>query len=146
MTLKDYLRTCVDLATNNGVLYNRNFFLIPRVFCKDGFSISIQCSDGSYCASELGVRTYGSDWVKAEWGFPSEAIDGKKYNAEQEDNTTETVGGYVDTDLLQELLDEHGGLDLEQTINELKNRCKADFHMKNYPESKKYLDYFTKES
>lgn len=101
--------------------YNSAFFLLPTIHCKDGFSISIQVNRGNYCASENGIRTFGTDWKLVEWGFPSEPIDGKKYNAEgyayEEDvDTTQTVGAYVEIELMDALLQEHGGIDLQATL------------------------------
>lgn len=95
--------------------YDKSFFYLPRVYCKDGFNISIQVNNGNYCVSENGVRTFGLNWIDVEWGFPSQDIDGVKYNAESED-TTDSVGGYVDVKLIDELCEEHGGIDLQATL------------------------------
>lgn len=97
--------------------YDKGGFFIPRIYCKDGFSISIQVSPYSYCASENGIRTYGMNWKLVEWGFPSQEIDGEKYNAEDCENTTGTVGAYVEISLIEELLDEHGGIDYQLTFS-----------------------------
>ena len=99
--------------------YNNNYFYLPRIRCNDGFSISIQVNNGNYCASENGTRQFGFNWVEVEWGFPSKEIDAVKYNAEDEGNTTNTVGGYVDINLIDELIEEHGGLNLEDTLKGL---------------------------
>ena len=101
--------------------YQSTYFLLPRIHCKDGFNISIQVNKGNYCASENGVRTFGTNWELVEWGFPSEHIDAKKYNAEnyleeEEIDTTQTVGGYVEIELMDKLLQEHGGIDLQATL------------------------------
>ena len=96
--------------------YDNNYFYLPRIVCNDGFSISIQVNNGNYCASENGTRQFGFNWIEVEWGFPSEEIDGVKFNAEDEDNTINTVGGYVDINLIDELIEEHGGLDLAATL------------------------------
>lgn len=95
--------------------YEQNYFHLPRIYCKDGFNISVQVNRGNYCASENGVRTFGTDWKLVEWGFPSEHIDGEKYNSEEE-NTMESVGGYVEIGLLEELCEAHGGIDLQVTL------------------------------
>lgn len=99
--------------------YNNNYFYLPRIRCNDGFSISIQVNNGNYCASENGTRQFGFNWVEVEWGFPSEEIDAVKYNAEDKNNITNTVGGYVDINLIDELIEEHGGLNLEETLKGL---------------------------
>lgn len=95
--------------------YNTKPFYLPRVFCKDGFNISIQIHNGSYCRSENGIRTFGIDWKLVEWGYPSQPIDGEKYMSENTE-TTSSVGGYVPVELMEELIEEHGGIDLQTTL------------------------------
>ena len=97
--------------------YNSKCFLLPRIYCKDGFNISIQVNKGNYCSSENGIRMFGTDWKSVEWGFPSQNIDGEKYNAENEYDTMNTVGGYVDINIMEELINEHGGIDLVTTLS-----------------------------
>ena len=96
--------------------YSANFLLLPRIYCMDGFNISIQVNRGNYCASENGTREFGLTWQEVEWGFPSEQIDGVKFNAEDEDNTMGTVGAFVPMNLIEGLVAEHGGLDLQTTL------------------------------
>ena len=97
--------------------YDKNYFRIPRIYCNDGFNISVQVNKANYCGSENGIRTFGLDWKLVEWGFPSQNIDAEKYNAE-EHPTTESVGGYVDVKLIDELCEQHGGIDLQATLSE----------------------------
>lgn len=98
-------------------VYGDLFFFIPRIYCKDGFNISIQVNYGNYCASENGKSKFGYKYTLVEWGYPSEMIDADKYDAE-EPNTTHTVGGYVNIRLLEQLCREHGGFDLYRTLRE----------------------------
>ena len=134
MTLQEFVNTmafgmlranineckCTKMGMENA--YKSTYFLLPRIHCKDGFTISIQVNNGNYCASENGVRTFGTDWKLVEWGFPSEQIDAEKYHAEEnfyeeeEIDTTQTVGGYVEIELMDTLLQEHGGIDLQATL------------------------------
>ena len=133
MTLQEFVNTMAFgmlMANNNECkrtkmgmenAYMSKHFLLPRIHCKDGFNISIQVNKGNYCASENGVRTFGTDWKLVEWGFPSEQIDGEKYNAEEifyeeKIDTTQSVGGYVEIELMDALLQEHGGIDLQATL------------------------------
>jgi hypothetical protein len=128
MTVKEFITTFAFAALSKGEPlyklslesmseeYKNKMFYIPKICCKDGFDISIQIHWGAYCESENGTREYGIDWKKVEWGYPSEPIDGKKYNAEDPDDTTDTVGGYVDIMLMEELINEHGGIDLQKTL------------------------------
>lgn len=111
--LKGMERECTQMSN----IYHKKFFFLPRIYCKDGFNISVQVHQGNYCASENGTRTFGLDWKLVEWGFPSEHIDGEKYNAESSP-TTESVGGYVEVGLIDELCEEHGGVDLAKTLQE----------------------------
>ena len=116
--LKGMENRCTQMSN----VYRRNFFFLPRIYCKDGFNISIQVHNGNYCGSENGTRTFGLDWKLVEWGFPSSEIDGEKYNAEDDDDTTNSVGGYVEIGLIDELCEEQGGIDLAKTLQEEFNK------------------------
>ena len=108
-------------CTQMSNIYDDKIFFIPQIYCKDGFNISIQVHNGNYCASENGIQTFGLDWKLVEWGFPSSEIDGKKYNAESSP-TTNSIGSYVEVGLIDELCEEHGGVDLAQTLQEEFNK------------------------
>lgn len=96
------------------VAYKDNFFLIPKIYCKDGFNVSIQVHYGAYCASENGTREFGLDWQKVEWGYPSEPLTNKKYNPEDEYGIS--VGGYVPIEVMEELIEQHGGINIMETL------------------------------
>ena len=108
-------------CTQMSNVYDKEFFFLPRIHCKDGFNISIQVHHGNYCASENGTRTFGLNWKEVEWGFPSSEIDAQKYNAESLP-TTESVGAYVEVGLIDELCEKHGGIDLAKTLQEEFNK------------------------
>lgn len=120
------LKGVAERCTQMSNVYEKNFFFLPRIYCKDGFNISIQVHQGNYCGSENGTRTFGLDWKFVEWGFPSEEIDPLKYHADgyyyPNLDTTQTVGGYVDIGLIDELCEEHGGIDLAKTLQEEFNK------------------------
>lgn len=116
--LKGTENECTQMSN----VYRNKFFFIPRIYCNDGFNISIQVHQGNYCGSENGTRTFGLDWKLVEWGFPSSEIDAQKYNAEDEGDTTNSVGGYVEISLIDELCEEHGGIDLAKTLQEEFNK------------------------
>lgn len=115
MTLQEILQAAVAKAVGNDEMsqtrYNNKVFMAPRIFCKDGFNISIQVHCGAMCGSENGLRTYGHTWIAAEWGFPSEPINEEKYGGSSGEDV-----GMCEVELLQKLLDEHGGIDLIATI------------------------------
>ena len=99
---------------------NRYFFPTPRLFCKDGFTISIQGHIGNYCSTENGYRKLGKYYKTLEWGFPSEHEELLVNDAEQEDDVTETVGSST-VELLQEVLDKHGGIDYAKTVQTIRD-------------------------
>ena len=128
MKLTEYINTMafgiIYGLTDNGIectqmsmekVYDDKYFHLPTIFCNDVFSISIQICKMSYSGSENGIRTFGIDWKLVEWGFPSQPIDGEKYMSEDTETTT-SVGGYVPVELMEELIEEHGGIDLQTTL------------------------------
>lgn len=91
----------------NEDIFDKTYFFCPRVFAKDGFSVSLQMHTGNYCTSENGYRKLGHTWESVEWGFPSE-----------EDSMLigEDVGS-ISVEDLEILLENHGGIDWERTIS-----------------------------
>jgi hypothetical protein len=81
----------------------------PRVhaICKDGFHISIQASEYHYCLP----RVNGADiYETVELGYPNcEDILIMEY-AEDPDNPTETVYGFVPIEIVNQLIEKHGGI------------------------------------
>lgn len=128
MTLTEYINTMafgiIYGLTDNGIectrmsmekVYDNNYFHLPRVYCKDGFNISIQICQSSFSGSENGIRKFGIDWKLVEWGFPSQPIDAEKYMCDGSE-TTNSIGAYVQIELMEELIEEHGGIDLQTTL------------------------------
>jgi hypothetical protein len=76
-----------------------------RVCCVDGYSVSIQASETSYCAPRDDIGPYTS----VELGFPSAydtLLDGY---AENKHAPTDTVYGYVPSSTAELLIVKHGG-------------------------------------
>lgn len=96
--------------------YKEIYFSCPRVYAKDGFSVSLQIDSGSYCSSENGYRQFGHTMQEVEFGFPSEADPMFKEYAEEPDNITETVGR-IPVNVLEEMFAKHGGIDWNKTIS-----------------------------
>lgn len=79
----------------------------PRIRCADGFTISIQAGETLYCAP----RDNGGWWYQMEAGFPSAKPSSEMMQyAENPDDPTQTVYGYVPIEVLQRELDLHGGI------------------------------------
>lgn len=85
----------------------------PRIVCKDGFSMSVQGHPGSYSDPRRNTDTY----IKMEIGFPSVIEELILPFAESPEKPTDTVYAYVDCNIIQEVIDKHGGIDEEKTFN-----------------------------
>lgn len=105
----------------------------PRIVCNDGFSISVQASEHMYCEprytqwqNEDGWQVINGSWwtssktprnfetdrftpyESVELGFPSEA-DELIYEYAEQNDYTNTVYPYVPVDIVEKLIEKHGG-------------------------------------
>ena len=106
----------------------------PRVFCKDGYSVSIQASEYHYCEPEYsqippknngrwliynGNYIFGENretffapnyipYQTVELGYPSEADELINEFGEGDDYTN-TVYAYVPVEVVEQLIEKHGG-------------------------------------
>lgn len=78
----------------------------PRIVCKDGFSVSVQASDFTYCYP----RHNEGPWDEVELGFPSEIVPELLQYAENKDEPTNSVYGYVPIEVVVKVLESHGGI------------------------------------
>jgi len=80
----------------------------PRVTCGDGFVMSVQASHAHYCTP----RDYVADGSYSEWeiGFPSARDELLMPYVEDASCPTETVYGYVPTEVVDAVIAAHGGL------------------------------------
>lgn len=75
--------------------------------CADGFKVSIQASEFHYCTPRInGAEKYES----VELGFPNQADDLIMIYAEDPEDPTETVYGFVPIDIVNQLVEKHGGI------------------------------------
>jgi hypothetical protein len=102
--LNAYLMSQRD-ANNDDVRNDVSFPLAMRIQCRDGFSLSVQASHGAYCSP----RTNIGPWHSVEVGFPSETPSGILTYAEEPERPTETVYGYVPIEMVEQLIQSHGG-------------------------------------
>ena len=78
-----------------------------RINCVDGFSMSVQASSFHYCTPR---ENYTEFWSEVEVGFPSE-VEGKLVQwAENLDDLTGTVYGYVPVKIVVDVINSHGGV------------------------------------
>ena len=103
--VNEYLKRTRNIHTYpDGMAYD-----LPRehAICKDGFHISIQASEYHYCSP----RVNGADgYETVELGFPNrEDILIMEY-AEDPDDPTGTVYGFVPIEIVNQLIEKHGGI------------------------------------
>ena len=78
-----------------------------RCVCADGFSMSVQARDGAYCHPRVdGASRYES----VEIGFPSAAEPILMDWAENPEEPTETVYGWVPGAVVRQVIEAHGGM------------------------------------
>lgn len=84
----------------------RVLYLVPRLTCKNGLTLSVQASQTHYCQP----RNDGGPWTHVEVGFPSQKCDKLLQYAEEEKNPTDTVYAYVPIEVVAQVIDDAGGL------------------------------------
>ena len=77
------------------------------LFCVDGFSMSVQADQGAYCTPRNDIGPYTS----VEIGYPSQREPALLDFAENPDDPTETVYGWVPSETVWEVILKHGGVD-----------------------------------
>ena len=85
---------------------------IPRIFCKDGFNVSVQVGGCLYCTP----RQNEGPWYEVELGFPSEGDKRLlEYMDAMSEDATDNVYGYVPLSIVMEVFEDHGGIDEDAT-------------------------------
>ena len=80
--------------------------MYKKVVCKDGFTVSIQANETSYCSPRMnGASVYD----EVELGFPSRPDELIEEWAEDRDRPTDTVYGWVPVRIVNLLIAKHGG-------------------------------------
>lgn len=83
---------------------------LPHIKCSDGLTISIQASAYCYCTPQSSK----GPWTHVECGYPSQAIPELMEYAEDEDDPTRTVYKFVPVELVQQVINQHGGMSNEK--------------------------------
>lgn len=102
MAVKEFLRSTIDVDGQTGIQKIR-----PRVKCNDGFSISVQASFYHYCEPRQSCL---EEYDSVELGYPSSPDELIADYAEGDDELTNTVYGYVPIDVVEKLIEKHGGI------------------------------------
>jgi len=78
-----------------------------RVHCQSGFNMSVQASETSYCTPRDNIGPY----THVEIGFPNAIEEMIIGFAEDADDPTGTVYGWVPAGLVNALIIKHGGIE-----------------------------------
>lgn len=120
-TLKDFIEvTNVRISAGKTVR--------PIIILNDGHAISIQASLTHYCEPRRNPWFSSDTYQKMEVGFPTfidpdldewaETMPIFDDNGEMTDEEEKTgVYGWVPVDILQKVIDKHGGIDYHKTMN-----------------------------
>lgn len=92
-------------------------FYRPEIICNDGFKMSVQGSEFHYCSP----RSLQKYYFSMEIGFPSQKEDLIMSYAEQPENPTETVYGWVPCEVIDEVILKHGGINEAETFKQKNN-------------------------
>lgn len=103
ITINDFLQ--MFRKTYPGMRCSINFPR-PRVQCADGYSVSVQAGWGIYSAP----REDADHYTKVELGYPSHVDDELLPYAENPEDPTNTVYGYVPVELVDHVIQKHGGI------------------------------------
>ena len=89
--------------------------LRPRIICNDGFSMSVQAGKETYSMpSEAGKTGFSS----VEIGYLNEEEELLFGIAENEENYTDTIYPYIPVELVNEIINKHGGIDVNETFKD----------------------------
>lgn len=110
MTVKEFMRKFYMITVDPINPESIKFSTIkrPRLECNDGFSISVQASVYHYCAPRTNL--IDKDYKKVELGYPSMADDTIAEYAECPEDLCGTVYGWVPIDIVEKLIEKHGGI------------------------------------
>ncbi len=85
-----------------------------RIECADGFSMSVQASRFNYCAPRV---DNAERYTEVEIGFPNDYESLIAGYAEDKEDYTGTVYGYVPSDVVTLVCAKHGGVTAGQMPN-----------------------------
>lgn len=111
LSLSDMLTKMPLLRIENSEFSHK--VLMPRIVCGDGTTVSVQASEHHYARP----RTNRGPYKAVEVGYPSVAppLAWEQY-AEDWENPTGTVYGYVPLELVSFYIASHGGINVDKTF------------------------------
>lgn len=86
----------------------------PRVKCRDGYTVSVQAGYGLYSKP----RRFSTYFSHVELGYPTKDDEELRPYAENQDNLTDSVYYYVPVELVDFILNKHGGIESADFSND----------------------------
>ena len=108
MTLQDFIK-----KTNAKKEYN----VRPQIVCNDGFAMSVQASSFHYCVPR---KDNAEQYTGLEIGYPSQE-EPLLFEFAKDTDYTQTVYGCVHAEIIQAVIDKHGGINIEKTFKKQGN-------------------------
>ena len=103
---KDYRGTDVEHLWEGGI---RRIVRNPYLICKDGFRMSVQASETHYSSP----KGFADKYSEVEIGYPSDMESLIMDYCEDDEKPCNTVYGYVPVELVDRVIEKHGGIDLD---------------------------------
>ena len=110
MTLNEFT-TVTNIKTE--ITDSYGFTYRPVIICNDGFLMSVQGSKGHYSQP----RSVSDIFEEMEIGFLSQDEPLIFEYAETENDWTNTVYPYVPVEIIQQVIDKHNGINVEETFD-----------------------------
>jgi hypothetical protein len=79
---------------------------MPRIVCEDGFAMSVQASEYHYCSPRESGEPF---YFAVEVGYPTAREDALMEYAESPEEPTSTVYGWVPVEVVDAIVNAHGG-------------------------------------
>ena len=109
MNVKEFMKTYYAVSRYPSYGFRPTIRVMrPRIECNDGFTVSVQASEYHYCYPRDNAIQQG--YTDVELGFPSEADELIDAYAEEPGEPTKTVYGCVPIDIVEKLVEKHGGI------------------------------------
>lgn len=112
LSKSDYVNTffnlCRFIGISTGVMDNK-----PRVFCNNGFNISVQASSYHYSDPR---ETAADLYTHVELGFPNEIEPLLSGFSECGSDDVNEVYPYTPIEIVNEVILKHGGIDYKKTL------------------------------
>jgi len=112
--LRDTFVSEKEYIERGGTLIAYRYIQRPRIYCFDGFHISVQGNDGVYCSPRKYVKYY----TEMELGYPSKKEESILEYAEEPKAPTKTVYGHVPIDVIKKMIIKHNGINIKKTYKD----------------------------